>query len=156
MAGVSYAPFINYPEEEDYRQHFERVYCQGPITTFDGIEVRFRKSRFGHDFYESSRRDGVKDQFSRKRALRIDWIKKVLQDPAAELYQGWDKKKKRHNPKSRVALVVDGYVVVVSLKGPSRADFITAYVTGKQPTGKQAVSTYDKIRSGPKWAQKNR
>lgn len=149
---MSYAPFVDYDNPEDYRRHFERVYCAGPIKTFDGIEVRFRKSRFGHDFYESSCRDKVKDQFSTERARRIDWIKKVLQDPAAELYQGWDNKMKRHDSKSRVALVVDGYVVVIRLTGAKKADFVTAYVTGNQPTGRQRISTLDKIKSGPKWA----
>jgi hypothetical protein len=152
VAVVSYAPFVDYDNPLDYLRHYERIYCSGPIKTFDGIWVRFRKSRFRHDFYESTRRNRVKDQFSTERARRIDWIKKVLQDSNAELYQGWDKKNKRHDPKSRVALVVDGYVVVIRLTGPNKADFVTAYVPGKKPTGRQKVSTLDRIKSGPKWA----
>lgn len=150
---MSYAPFVDYATPEEYRAHFERMYCSGPITTFDGIEVRFRKSRFKHDFYESSsRRHRNKDIFSTERARRIDWIKKVLQDPNAELYQGWDKKRKRHNSQSRVALVVDEYIVVIRLSEPKKAIFVTAYVPGDQPTGDQTKSTLEKIKSGPKWA----
>ena len=149
---MSYAPFIEYATPEEYRVHFERVYCRGPITTFDDIEVRFRKTRFGHDFYESTKRNQQKDLFSRERARRIDWIKKVLQDPTAELYQGWDRKRKIHDNRSRVALVVDGYVVVIRLTAPKKAMFVTAYVAGSKPTGGQRISTMDKIRSGPRWA----
>lgn len=148
---MSYAPFVDYDTPEKYRAHFQRVYCSGPITTFDGIEVRFRLARFRHDFYESSQRNQIKDRFSTERARRIDWIEKVLQDPSAELYQGWDKKRKRYDGQSRVALVVDGYVVVIRLTAHDKAVFVTAYVAGKKPTGNQRKSTMDKIRSGPKW-----
>lgn len=148
---MSYAPFVDYDDPADYLRHFERVYCEGPIRTFDGIEVRFRKSRFRHDFYESTQRNKVKDQFSTERARQIDWIKKVLQDPAAELYQGWNNKTKRNDSRSRVALVVNGYVVVIRLTGLRKADFVTAYVPGDKPTGRQKISTLDKIKAGPKW-----
>lgn len=151
-----YAPFVEYQTEAEYRTHFERVYCTGPIETFDGIRVRFRKGRFQHDFYESSRRDGNKDRFSGDRARRMDWILKVLKDPSAELYQGWDKKRKKYDPDSRVALVVNEYVVVIRLMGPDSAEFVTAYVAGAQPTGGQRKSTVDMIRSGPEWKKMNR
>lgn len=148
---MSYAPFLEYATEADYRVHFERVYCREPITTFDGIQVRFRKSRFKHDFYESSQRNRHKDLFSRDRARRMDWIKKVLQDSSAELYVGWNKKSKSYDPKSRVALVVENYVVVIRLTDANTAQFVTAYVAGTQPTGRQRKSTVELIRSGPKW-----
>jgi len=138
---------VNYATEAEYRQHFERVYCNGAIITFDGIAVRFRKDDFDHCMYESSMRNDVKDLFSKERSERIDWIKATLENPAAELYQGWDKKRKRHNPNSRVAVVYEEFVVVIQLKtaadGSRSARFVTAYL---------ADNSIAKIRGGPKWA----
>lgn len=154
---MSYAHLIYYDTPEEYLAHFERIYCSEPITTFDGIKVRFRKSRFMHDFYESSsRRNPKKDIFSQARAQRIDWIKKVLQDPNADLFQGWDKNRKRYDAQCRVALVADEYIVVVRLTSSKKAVFVTAYVPSDQPTGRQVNSTLAKIKSGPKWERKNR
>ena len=45
--------------------------------------MRFRKGKFAHDFYESSKRDEAKDRFSWRCAERFDWIKGALHDPAA-------------------------------------------------------------------------
>ena len=142
---MDYPPFVYYQTSVEYRAHFERVYCQGPITTFDGITVRFRKSCFEHCFYESSRRNKAKDQFSMKRAERIDWIQTALQDPDAELYFGWDGRNKRISKDRRVALVVGNYVVVIRLNGPKRAQFVTAYLADSQ-------TTLDKIKRTPKWS----
>ena len=138
-----------------YRTHFERVFCQGPVRTFDGIEVRFRKTDFDHCCFESSKQDGTKDTFSQKRAERLDWIKAALEDENAERYQGWDKHQKRYDPKRRVTLVMGDYVVVITLTGQNRADFVTAYVADTPaPPGRE--STVDKIRKGPKWTKENR
>jgi hypothetical protein len=79
---------IFFASEAECRAHFERIYCQGPITTFDVIMVRFRKKHFEHCFFESSGRNGIKDTFSPPRAERIDWIKAALEDPMSELYYG--------------------------------------------------------------------
>jgi hypothetical protein len=141
---VACPPLVCYGTVDEYRAHFERVYCQEPITTFDWIVVRFRKSRFDHCFYESTRRNQVKDAFSALRAERIDWIKATLQDPNAELYVGWDGKKKRYDRSHRVALVVDDYVVVIRLSGNQTAQFVTAYVA-------DSPSTLAKIKGSPKW-----
>jgi hypothetical protein len=75
---MEYPPLVQYSTEAEYRSHYENVYCCGPITTFDGIKVRFRKEQFDHCFFESSKRDGSKDQFSLLRApvltgLRQRW-----------------------------------------------------------------------------------
>ena len=144
---MDYPPLVQYDKPEDYRAHFERVYCRKPITTFDGIEVRFRKSRFWHSFYESSKRNKTKDEFSVLRAERIDWIKTALQDPDADLYVGWDSRRKRHDPAHRVAVVVDNYVVVIRLTGQQKAEFVTAYVADSE-------STISRIRKSPKWNKK--
>ena len=99
---MGYPPLLHLQSEEAYRAHFEAVYCRGPIQTFDGIHVRYRKKKFEHCCFESSRRDGVKDQFSPSRARRLNWIKVALEDPDSERYQGWDKKRKRYDDRRRV------------------------------------------------------
>lgn len=146
-----YPPLVEYDSETDYQAHFERVYCSGPVMTFDGLEVRFRKRDFGHCFFESSCRDGKKDVFSKGRAKCIDWIKATLQDPSSELYVGWDKKKKRYDRKRRVAIVMGNYVVILAITGTKTADFMTAYVADTKPTAKRPITTIDQIRRGPKW-----
>ena len=148
---MAYPPMVRYSSEEEYRRHFERVYCRRPIITFDGIAVRFNKHQFKHCFYESSKRNSVKDRFSTARAERIDWIKAALEDPNSELYVGWDNKKKRYDKKRRVAIVLGDYVVIIQLKNPGYAYFITAFLADTASTPKRP-STIDQIRSGPKWA----
>lgn len=148
---MEYPPFVKYKTPDDYRVHFERIYCCGPIITFDGIAVRFRKCKFAHDFYESSKRDKNKDLFSWKRAERIDWIKVALEDPNSERYEGWDNERKRYDPGRRVAIVMGNYVVVIALVGPKDADFITAYVVNEKSRPGRP-STTELIRRGPKWA----
>ena len=116
---MAYPPLVKYPTEQEYRVHFERVYCQGTIRTFDDIEVRFRKAMFDHCFFESLRwRD---DTFSPRRAERIDWIKAALEDPNAELRLGWDNEKKRPANDRRVAIVVGNYVVIIRIYKPGKA-----------------------------------
>jgi hypothetical protein len=146
---VAYPPLVCYGTISEYRVHYERDYCQEPIITFDGISVRFRKSRFEHFFYESTQRNQVKDAFSMARAERIDWIKATLQDPDAELYVGWDGKKKRHDPNHRVALVAGDYVVIIRLSSNQTAQFVTAFVA-------DSLSTLAKIKGSPKWVLSKR
>jgi hypothetical protein len=141
---VAYPPLVCYTTADEYRSHYERVYCEGPIPTFDGIAVRFRKDRFDHCFYESTHRNQLKDAFSAQRAERIDWIKAALQDSNAELRIGWDAKKKRYDRSHRVALVVGDYVVVIRLSGNQTAQFVTAYVA-------DSPATLAKIKGSPKW-----
>ena len=137
---------VLYATEAEYKEHFSQVYCHAAILTFDGIPVRFRQGNFEHCMYESSKRNGVKDQFSKPRAERIDWIKATLENPAADLYQGWDKKRKRSDPNARVAVVYEEFVVVIQTwvrgDGTRAANFVTAYV---------ADSSIGKIRSQPRW-----
>jgi hypothetical protein len=141
---VAYPPLVYYGTIAEYRSHYKRVYCYGPIITFDNINVWFRKERFDHCFFESTMRNEVKDVFSTERAERIDWIKAALEDPNAELYVGWDKKKKKKDPSNRVALVVGNYVVVIRLGGRQTAQFVTAYVA-------DTPTTLAKIKGSPKW-----
>jgi len=138
-------PLIKYNEISKYRSHYERVYCQKPIMTFDGIPVVFRKNQFDHVFFESSQRNTVKDTFSRHRAERIDWIKATLKEKDAELYQGWDRKKAKLDNTRRVAVAYEDYVVVVKLKikGAHKiGEFVTAY---------KADNSIGKIKRNPRW-----
>lgn len=142
---MPYPPLRVFNTAEECRTHFETTYCQGAISTFDGIEVRFRTSDFDHCFYESSNRDGTKDSFSQPRSERVDWIKAALEDATAELYKGWDKKRRKYNLKRRVCVVCQNYVVVIAMTGHLKADFVTAYVAD---TGR----TLAMIRTSPTWA----
>ncbi len=141
---MEYPALVHYATEVEYREHYEKVYCRGPITTFDNIKVRFRKDRFDHCFFESTRRNGIKDQLSPTRTPRIDWIQATLQDPKADLFIGWDGKRKRYDKSSRVAVVVGNYVVVIRLTGADKAEFVTAYVADSD-------FTLERIKKGPKW-----
>jgi hypothetical protein len=143
---VAYPPLVQYATEQEYRAHFEQVYCCGVLQCFDGIAVRFNKSDFDHCFFESSRRDGVKDQFSPLRAERIDWIKAALQDGQADLFVGWDSKKRRYDHGRRVTLVMGNYVVVIRLMGSLKARFVTAFVADSDRTLKR-------IKESPRWTQ---
>lgn len=141
---MAFPPLCTLTDPSDYRQRFESMYCNAPITTFDGIEVRFRKNQFDHCFFESSNRNGVKDQFSVGRAERIDWIKAALEDATAARYAGWDKQKKRYDQTRRVCIVMVNYVVVIAIKKNRKADFITAYVA-------DTPSTLQKLNTSPPW-----
>jgi hypothetical protein len=147
---MNYPPLLHLTCEEDYREHYENSYCRGTILTFDGIEVRFHKKQFDHCFFESTKRNKVKDQFSTKRAERMDWIRVTLEDPDTERYQGWNKTKKCHDKNRRVAIVLGVYVVVIAITGSKLANFVTAYVADSAGRSGQ-MPTIEKIRRGPKW-----
>lgn len=109
--------------------------------TFDGISVRFRKTLFAHAFYETV--VSKDDTFSWTRAERIDWIGVALADPAADLFRGWDNKRKMEVADRRVAVVQKNYVVVIHNVKSGRAEFLTAYVA--------SAETIRKIRSHTRW-----
>ena len=138
-------PLVHYSSEVEYRRHYETRYCRTVIHSFDGIRVYFPKRQFDHAFFGSAdRKARDKSLFSRPRAQRIDWIRAALEDPAAELFVGWDRDKKRLNPRRRVTVIYGNYVIVLSLKRlGTAATFITAYLA--------TPHTLRKIRSGPRW-----
>lgn len=139
---VNYSPLLVGKTPVEYRSFFESIYCKGPILTFDGISVRFRRRDFNHCFFESiTLKD---DTFSQIRAERLLWIKEALQDPQSERYVGWYAKKKQYDKNRRVAVVKGNYIVVIGLTGNQKADFITAYVADSQ-------ETLAKIKKGPLW-----
>lgn len=135
---------VRYSEESEYREHFERIYCQGPIETSDSLLVRFRKDDFEHCFFESSDRRGNKDTFSLIRAERIDWISYALQSGSCAWKAGWDHNRRRYDHDRRVTILIGEYVVVISLISPERAQFVTAFVA-------DSASTREKLQSAPEW-----
>lgn len=138
-------PLVKYNSEEEYKQHYIENYCNATIFTFDNIRVDFYPRQFHDAFFESScKLKKTKDIFSKKRAKRIDWIKYALQDSKAELHVGWDRKKKRIDPKRRVCIIAGDYVVVIQMKSQARAFFVTAFVA-------DSLNTLREIRSMLKW-----
>jgi len=135
---------VKYNGIEEYKAHYVKFYCKKPIVTFDNIPVIFRKNQFDHVFFESSQRNNIKDEFSKDRAERIDWIKATLQDRDAQLYQGWDRKNRKYDHTRRVAVAYEDYVVVIRLRtsGNQRGEFVTAY---------KADNSIRKIKNNPKW-----
>lgn len=114
--------------EEELRRIWEIEYCSVPIFTFDGIHVKFYASTFNHTFYESAdRKARDKTILSLNRLEKIYWIKSTLLDSKAVLKAGWDRDKKKHDHKRRVAIVKGNYVVVIQIYGVNKANFITAY-----------------------------
>ena len=136
---------VHYAAEAEYRAHYERCYCRAVIHTFDGMRVYFPKRQFDDAFFESANRKARdKSVFSLKRAERIDWIRAAVEDPTAELYQGWDRDRKAIARGRRITLVFGNYVVVLRINSKRQsATFITAYVA--------SPDTIRKIRSNPRW-----
>lgn len=141
-----YPDLVFYDLINEYRLHYEEMYCKKPIITNDGIPIFFKSETFIHAFYESSSRDGKKDEFSKERSQRIDWIKKTLENPLSIHYKGWSKKYKSYQNNRRVSIVFHDFVVVVQLfftkKQTIKGKFITAYC---------ADNSLDKIKKSPKW-----
>ncbi len=75
------------------------------IPLMASARVYFAATKFGHVFYESTARDGLKDHFSPVRAQRIDWIKATLEHPQATLFEGWNSKARQYDASRRVAVV---------------------------------------------------
>lgn len=143
-------PLLRLADEAAYRDHFVSTYCRGVIETHDGIRVFFQQEKFGHAFYESTNRDGIKDAFSWVRAERMNWIGATLTDPAAIRYQGWIARTRSYDAARRVDLLYDDFVVVLSLgltrDGGLRANFITCY---------QADNSVTKIKVSPQWTRED-
>ena len=140
-------PLVKYSSIKQYRKHFEIVYCNGKIFTFDGIRVFFKKTDFDHCFYKSI--NFKDDTFSYERAERIDWIKETLENPNSDLRCGWISKIKKIDCSRRVAIVNKNYVVIIKISSNKdkilKANFITAFVADK---------SIDKILKMPKWKPK--
>lgn len=141
---ANYPQLLSLPTPEDYRARFESMYCNAPIITHDGISVRFSKRDFDHCFFESSKRNRIKDQFSTLRAERLEWIAVALEDSNADRFIGWDRDQKKYRKDRRVTLVCGNYIVVIALKKSRSARFITAYVA-------DTPNSLNRIKQSPKW-----
>ena len=147
---MSLPSLLIFEDEEQYFDHFKREYCCQSIITFDGIRVYFDSVRFYHAFYESSDMRGAKDVFSLVRAQRMSWIKITLESSLAELYQGWDSKKGKYDPTSRVCVEYEQFVVVIQIMRKNNGD-----LKGKFVTCYQADRSIWKIRRAPKWRKED-
>lgn len=146
---MTYPPLLSLKSPDEYRKYFEENYCNQKIYTFDKIRVLFPKGAFDHAFYSSSsRREQKKDVFSTERAERMPWIKVALEDDSAELYFGWDNKRKCVVSNRRVAIVVRDYVVIIQTKSADIAFFISAFIANQR--------ALNMIRLNPKWQKNSR
>lgn len=143
MARIEYPPFLELDSEEKYREHFHNEYCAGPIPTFDGIMVRFRKSDFDHAFFESSSPKHKDDTPSPERRKRMDWVKLALSDPGADIRVGYDNTLRQPDQSRRVAIVKGNFVVIIRIVGEKKANFMTCYVA--------STRTIQLIKKGRKW-----
>lgn len=141
-------PLVKYKTVDEYRQHYEKMYCSKPVVTFDGISVIFRKRDFKHAFFKSVH--STDDTFSLKRAQRVNWIKEVLHDSSCDLYKGYIKSKQKYVSSRRVAISYNDYVVIIRLTGRKRAHFVTAFVAD-DPGRIGGLSTLEKLRQSQKW-----
>lgn len=143
---MPYPDLLNYKYEDEYRDHFKKVYCSGPIVTFDGIEVRFRMNDFLHLFYKENHSDRKRDVFVYQRAERLEWIKAALEDDEASLFFGWDTAKRRVFYDRRVAVVQTNYCVIVNHTDVNKANIITAFVLDQ--------TALEKVRKNEYWDTK--
>lgn len=137
---------LNLDSEKEYLDHFKEHYCSKKIITHDGIEVTFHEDMFKHAFYIRCARSlkKPKDTFSKERSERMDWIKDVLSDSTIEMKFGWDSYLKRYDNNSRVAMIIEDYVVVIKVLSKTKARFITAYIIDSE-------KVKNKIAASPTW-----
>jgi hypothetical protein len=142
---------LNLQTEAEYRAYYLDTFCKRPVMMplSDGssIPIYFAAHLFDHAFFESSQRDGIKDEFSLQRAEQMTNISTVLQDSKAIRLQGWDQKKREYNPTRCVTVVTeDEFVIVIRLgltqRGTLKGKFVTCYV---------ADNSYSKIIKAPMW-----
>lgn len=136
--------------EDDYRSHYIQNFTKRPVPLrlpTGSAPVYFSPGRFDHAFFESSLRDGQKDQFSLERARRMDEISNALQDLSLDRRAGWDPKKGCHHTSS-VILCVDDFVVIIRFtlnrQGRLKGKFVTCFV---------ADNSISKIRQNPAWSE---
>jgi len=143
---VALPPYLMLDGEAAYQQHFTDNYVRADVRTHHGVRVHFKAAHFGHAFFESTQRNGVKDQFSQDRSQRMDWIIHTLRDPDADWYQGWIRAKKTYDTTRSVAVACGDFVVVLKFRakrdGQVVADFVTCYF---------ADNSIGKIRQSPVW-----
>lgn len=143
MGRVDYPPLLKLASESEYREHFHKIYCVGPLQTFDDIQVRFRKRDFEHAFFESSSAKSKDDTFSLVRSERMEWVKQALIDPGADIRFGYDSTLRSEARDRRVAIVQGNFVVIIRIVDDKRAEFVTCYLADTR--------TIQKIKKSRKW-----
>lgn len=137
-------------EEEEYRAIWKDEYCdrEKPIYTLDGIRVKFFEDQFDHAFFESDNwKEKDKSIFSLNRAVKMLWIKNVLQDPESLIKQGWNKATNSYLQDIRTAIIVrKSYLVVIKFQKENEAKFVTAYEINEEG--------FEKVMNGPDWTKK--
>jgi hypothetical protein len=130
--------------EAQLRELWKANYCKPCIIkTFDEVDVKFNESMFDHVFYESAdRKKRDKSILSLNRLEKIYWIKDTLEDPTAQLKQGWYKDKGEYINDRRVAFVKGNYVVIIRFTGLLKAVFVTAY---------EMQVNIEKVVNSPDW-----
>lgn len=140
---------VYYETENQYFEHYKRVYCRDKVYTFDGIRIFFDPKRFLHAFYEddnTKQYGGNKSKFCKVRAERIDWIKYVLADKDSVLYQGYNERV-GNMPERRVAVISrDKYVVILNMFLNNNGE-----LCGKFNTAFYADKSYERIIQNPLW-----
>lgn len=131
--------------EAELRQLWSDTYCNDPIITYDGIEVKFYSNMFNHAFFESyNRKEKDKSILSLNRCEKMFWIKDTLEDSLAILKQGWINKTKTYDNNRRVALVKGNYVVIILIYSVKKARFISAFEINN-------VNNLKLFLGGPDW-----
>jgi len=131
--------------EAELRQLWSDTYCNDPIITYDGIEVKFYSNMFNHAFFESyNRKEKDKSILSLNRCEKMFWIKDTLEDSSAILKQGWINKTKTYDNNRRVALVKGNYVVIILIYSVKKARFISAFEINN-------VNNLKLFLGGPDW-----
>lgn len=139
-------PFLVLPNEADYRTHFQDTYVRGVVQTRDRIRVHFKAGDFGHAFYESTNRDGVKDLFSQPRAQRMNWISHTLTDPNADWYLGWISRSRSYDATRSATVACGDFVVVLKFRAKRNGEVVSNFVTCYH-----ADNSIAKIRTSPAW-----
>lgn len=140
---------LNLADEDEYRQHYVDNFTRRPLmlpASSGPAPIYFAASTFDHAFFESTRRDGAKDQFSLARAERMDLLPTAISDPAADRRAGWVRGSYDHS--RCVTIAVGDFVVIVRLgltrDGRLRGNFVTCFV---------ADSSIGKILRSPNWEE---
>lgn len=140
-------PLLDLQSIAEYRDHFQSVFVRSVFYDRHRHRVHFSVGRFDHAFYESSRRDGNKDDFSLIRARRIDWIAGTLTAPTASWYEGWNNRTRQQDATRAAVVAYEEFVVVLAYRLRRQKQLVANFVTCFN-----ADNSIGKIRKSPLWS----